>query len=426
MSLTNKLRDSLLKRSGNVLLADFHKLDVPFVLRTDLLSYDIRMFRNAEGTDCGYKYGTINEILGKEGSLKTAMMLRLAAKHLTQNQDSLVYFFNAEASVSEKYLFKALRMNGYNPTDLSESEYPFVIKNTNSINEIQMDLHDLWNTLDEIANEERKKPGNATKPTWQLVPRVMIALDSLAALTNNYDKSGHEDLLKKALKKQDESVTDEHSARVGYHAGLLHILFKSLIHTLNKYGAIFIYTNQYRSNLSAKGPFAKKTVPAHDSATKYWNHSRQEYSPYGSLDKYTMTKNGDKLKIGQPLSIQFSKLRESTISKEVELDYYYETGFDEVASFIDGLVSCDILRKRGADYTFQEDLSYCEELKEQLADKFDSKGKAIKYSIDDLREMFKDAYLEDLLDVHCRKKIAVLMSDIVELEARIIEEDFIL
>ena len=294
----NMIRDTLI--SDSLYTRDLEHLDeleCQDVLSTGMLEFDVNMERNAKTGQCGLKYGKMLELVGQQGTLKTRLCLELVARHL-QKPNSFVIWQDAEQAADHEFFTQVLEDAGVDP-ELAKN---IVVQQVQDINTVIINFKRISDKLQQIEEKERKKPENKGKQSWELVPRVLFVLDSLAGLLSTYDLNSFETKLQKAADKDARDDLDDFSAKVGGHAGELHRMFKYMKLPVKLYGMMFVFTNHFRMDLS---PSMRKYTPAHDACTKYYISTRLITSSYHSDgDRRALSKSrtslGQEYVPGQP------------------------------------------------------------------------------------------------------------------------------
>lgn len=393
----NMLRDCLISDSDYTRdLEHLDELECQDILSTGLLELDVNMERNVQTGRCGFRYGKIIEFVGQQGTLKTRTTLELAARHL-EKPNSFVIWQDSEQAADKEFFTQVLEDAGVDPKLASN----IVVQQVQDINSVLINFKRIRDKLAQIEEKERKKPENKNKQSWELVPRVMFVLDSLAGLLSSYDLNSFEAKLQKAADKDAKEEVDDYSAKVGGHAGELHRLFKYVKLPVKLYGMLFVFTNHYRMDLS---PSMRKYTPAHDACTKYYISSRLVTSAYHSDgDRRALSKTrsslGQEYVPGQPLAIEKAKVRASGSIRSFVLDFYYEGGFDYDVAFVDGLQSAGILQKKGSSFAFVDNDFYTKEETDLLDQLFYNKDNKTIYTKAELTEHFNgDPELKAVLE----------------------------
>lgn len=396
----NALKNALVKDGRRTYdLSTFKKYDIPYVLSTGLLVYDLHLFADKDNRNYGLKYGCLHEILGQEGSLKTTMCMRYVSKHL-QSEDSLAIWLDSEQAATTQYFVKNLEQNGFSKDEIEDLN--LVIEPVETISEVILKVKETVDKMEEIENQVRRLPGNADKESWELVPRVLFVLDSLAALTSHYDLNTFEEAIDKAIKKDDLEVIDEVSPKMGGHAGELHRMFKMLLGPIKRYGMMFVFTNHYRMNL---GYGNKKWNPAHDSTTKYYISSRQDFSKYSQGSDMSREKQSLGLSYvkGIPLTVTLLKLREDNSMKTCSMDYYFNVGFDENKAFLEGLRAAGLLKYKGGKYEIVPSPLYSEEFAGKMDAYVATRKQKVSFDSEQLMELFdKEPWMPAELEMLAR------------------------
>lgn len=383
----NKIRDSLLKGIPKTsTLSSTVADDCDVILRTGLLDLDLNVMTNNDGTNRGFKYGRSYEFVGPQGTLKTRLILEICAKHLLQDENNLVLWQDSEGAFDYKYFSEILELNGV-PRDRWDNILRTRAQDTNRV---LVNMKKLIESFEEEAAAAVKKPENKGKKVWEVVPRVIFVLDSLAALISTEDL----DRLDKALAKIDDGelgADEDPGPKVGAGASEMHRMFKYSLTPFQEYGVMFLFTNHMRADL---GPSRRTTNYAHDIVVRHYISARFATSNYTS-DSERKKRLGEKMSLGQSytagqaLVINKAKIRGPGSFREFTLDYYNDNGFDYDQAWIDGMLTCGLLRNTKGGYGLVDDEILPPEVREELAEVFYDKSKTT-FKDKDLLSFFKD------------------------------------
>jgi hypothetical protein len=188
--------------------------------------------------------------------------------------------------------------------------------------------------IKEIADELESK---GLEP-MDHIPRIVITLDSLGALIGEVNN----DRLEEDWDKGDQ---------MGSFAGEMHKFFQYFLYDLGRLGIMFIFSNHFRDNL---GFGNKKNLAAHDSSVKFYASLRLETKlGYNQALSKAVTRDKISYKAGVPLKIKIFKARTNYVCDgELEVDYYYNHGFDYLGSLLQACRMSSIMSEKAGVYEF--------------------------------------------------------------------------
>jgi len=305
------------------------KFGVPDYISTGLPHWDLYLPHNEERTAYGIPYGRITEFHGENSSFKSTMLLIGGAKNLAKG--GITYSATCEMDYDSKYVKRFIEEEGL---DYKKVEDNWIIQPVKTVKDMFLFMQGIVEPLKELAEQLEAKGMN---PLDNL-PRVAITLDSLGALigdTNN-------DRLDKDWDDGDQ---------MGSFAKEVHNLFKFFLYDIGRLGIAFMFSNHFRDNL---GFGMKKNIPAHDSAVKFYASLRLEQKlGYSKPLAKSVTRDKQEYKAGVPLKIKIYKGRtDFVMSGELEVDYYYNYGFDYIGSLIIACRMTGLLSERAGTYEF--------------------------------------------------------------------------
>lgn len=334
----------------------YEKFGIHRYLSTGLPSWDLHLLHNKDRTQYGIPYGRIVEVHGDTSSCKTTLAMMLAAENSAQG--GLTYWCQSEYDFDREYANKFLREKGLD----EDAEALWAVADPMTIKDLFQVVKGIVEPVRELADKIEAKGGN---PLEQLPP-ILIVVDSIAALSGDEDRS-------RIAKDWDDGN------RTGSHAGEMHQFFKFFLHDFARLGICLFMTNHYRADLG----FGRRTkVPAHESAIRYYASLRSALKR--GYDKANLNKTVSRSKIdyevGFPLETSIYKVRgEYVQSGTLSIPYYHNHGFDYIASLIDACKMTGLTSERSGVYEF-----------DSLGEELDKKYGGKKFSVKELREIFKE------------------------------------
>lgn len=300
------------------------KFGVPDYISTGLPHWDLTLFHNKDRTAYGIPYGRVTEIHGENSSFKSTMLLTCGAKNIAKN--GITYSAVCEMDYDSSYVKKFLMEEGLDPNEVKDN---WVIQPVKTVKEFFQFVKGIIDPLKALADELEAQGKDPLKE----LPRIVITLDSLAALTGEVN---HERI------EEDWDKGDQ----MGSFAGEIHRFFKFFLYDIGRLGIALILSNHFRDNL---GFGMKKNIPAHDSAIKFYASLRME-TKLGYDKGLTSKASRDKMdhKVAVPLNIKIYKARRSNVmSGELSVAYYYNHGFDYIGSLIEAGRMTSLISEKG-------------------------------------------------------------------------------
>lgn len=258
----------------------------------------------------GLPVGRITEISGLEGTGKSLFCGQLIAE--TQKRGGLSVFFDSEFAVDRAY-WTALGINIKN--------VPYVPFTT---------LEELFNSMETCIGEFRKANKNRL---------LTMFVDSVAQAST------------------DGEMESEHG-KDGYNTGKSIIISKAMrkiTGLIAQQRILLVFTNQVRYNMNA-GPFGEKWITPGGKAMSFACSVRLRTANLGKIKK------GDSV-VGMECQAQVIKSRCGPNYRAAKFDVMYDSGIQDLASWVDfmkerGLVSGDghgyvFKRKDGTDIKFK-------------------------------------------------------------------------
>lgn len=257
----------------------------------------------------GFPKGRIVEIYGPESSGKTTLCLNLIAQ--VQKMNGIAAFIDAEHAFSSSWAKKI----GVN------------------VNELLVSQPDCGEEALEIA-ENLIETNNVS----------LIVIDSVAALV-----------------PRAELEKDMGESSMGLQARLISQACRKLTGMINKSGTVVIFINQLRSNI---GGYGNPEVTTGGNALKYYSSVRLD------IRKKEQLKDGENV-IGTKIKVKVVKNKIANPFTECTFDFYFDSGYDKVASVIEEAVKYEILKKGGAGwFTYEnEKIQGLQGMKEFLKEK---------------------------------------------------------
>jgi RecA/RadA recombinase len=326
-------------------------------ISTGMPSLDLHLPHNKDRSKYGLPYGRAIEIHGENSSFKTTTLLSIGAKNLEKG--GITYSATCEMDYDVKYVEKFILEQGLDPKEVEDS---WIIHPVTTVKDFHLFVKGVIDPISAIADELE---GRGINPLEHL-PRVLITLDSLGALQGDANN-----------KRLDEDI--EQGDKMGSFAKEVHDFFQFFLYDFARLGIMFVFTNHYRDNL---GYGNKKNIAAHDSAVKFYTSIRLEQKLGYSQDlAKKVTRDKIEFKRGAPLNIKIHKARtEFVMSGEVNLDYYYNYGFDYIGSLIEAGRMTSLIDESAKVYTINLPES----------DEYYSTLNGKMFGVKDLRKLLKE------------------------------------
>lgn len=277
-------------------------------LSTGLPSWDIRLMHNKDRTEYGFPYGRISEIHGETSSGKTSKALDLIARNVKQGGFS--YYLTSELDYDEEYLYHFVCEE--HGIDYEVAKKRIGIRPIKSISDLHKVVDGILEPIRGLAEEIES---NGKIPNEEL-PDILIVPDSIGAMLSGENRD-----------RIEEDFDD--GDRMGGQAAALHRFFKYFLFDIGRLGIAFIMVNHFRANLQGY----TKRKPASDWALKYYCSLRCGLIARTDSKLGKEKVNKKESKVGFPVDIKIYKIRgEHVLTGKVTLDFYYNYGFDYVAS----------------------------------------------------------------------------------------------
>lgn len=331
----NKIFDStkkvLAKKSIQThdILEHIEAFPVEHCLSTGLASLDLHMFSNHTGTEWGVACGRWSEFAGIEGIGKTLLCHMIAADCMRKK--GIVYWIQSEGEFDAQYA-SAL----YESLGVPKEEQRILVNPARDIEQLYTITDVVIKQLEVVRDAwVAKNPGKSFRKS---APPILFVVDSLAAMVSSIDRNGIEE---KGWEKR---------TRMGSKSSEYHSYFQMTLNKFAELGIAGLGTNHLRANMSEYGP---ETVPAHDSALKYYMSLRMMFTRHPKTNsKYYdfLTKvfayHGKPHTKGYPVKAEVKKIRAvKTEDGIVELPFYNGYGFDPYDCLADAMLLTGILSK---------------------------------------------------------------------------------
>lgn len=242
----------------------------------------------------GLPKGRVMEIHGAPSSGKTTLSLHLSAE--VQRQGGVVAWIDAESCYEQGHADKI---------GVQKDKFLYVD-------------HDSGEKLLDRINALAKAGVD------------LIVVDSVAALVPEKELMGE--------------IGDQH---IALQARMLSQGLRTLTDTIHKSGSTILFINQLRDNINAFG-FAPKSVTPGGKAIPFYSSVRIE------VKKVKDIKDPNGKSIGSILKFRTVKNKVAPPFREVELDFYYELGFDFMSELLKLGEEYGIIKKSGNTYFYGE------------------------------------------------------------------------
>lgn len=310
--------DDLSLALANKLNNSFKDVQIAFILSEEDSPTDLDDFVSTGSTildiaatdriDGGFPVGRISEITGLEGTGKSLMAMHALAN--TQRRGGIAVLIDTENAVDESFLTTIgvdISKLIYCPVDAIEDAFAIIEKLITDIR-----AHD-------VGEEKRL---------------VTIVLDSVAAATT---------------KVEQESDFEKD----GYATTKAIVMSKSLRKITNMIGrerVCLIFTNQLREKLNSV-PFGDKWTTPGGKALPFHASLRLRITSTGQL-KQTVNKISHV--IGIQTDVAVKKTRMAPPHRKVSFPIYFDSGIDDINSWLDHLVKYSVIKKVGGSYSYKE------------------------------------------------------------------------
>lgn len=314
----------------------------------DWVSTGVDMLDIAIGNraDAGLPCGRIVEVYGESAAGKSLLAANLLAT--TQKKGGIAVLIDTEAAVSKEFL-RAIGVN------------------TNNLLYCALDtVEDIFENIANIIATVRKSSKDKL---------VTIVVDSLAGATTkieaaeDYDKTGY--ATSKAL--------------------ILSKAFRKITPLIAKQKILLVFTNQVRAKMNAAA-FSDPNTTSGGKALPFHASVRIKIAAIGKI------KNSDKEVIGVQTKATIIKNRMGPPHRSVEFDIFFESGTDNVGSWLSALKTFDLVTGSKSPYTYKR-----------------SSGEEIKIDKKTLSEIIKKDVNSDLkkelYDLICEKSILKYKSE---------------
>jgi recombination protein RecA len=244
----------------------------------------------------GYPRGRIIEIFGPESSGKTTLALHAIAE--AQKLGGNAAFIDAEHALDPVYA-KNLGVN----------------------------IDDLWVSQPDNGEQAMEITENLVRSGAVDV----IVVDSVAALTPQAEIEG-----------------DMGDAQMGAQARLMSQALRKLTATIGKSRTILIFINQIRMKIGVF--FGNPETTTGGNALKFYSSLRLEVRKTETIE---VSKDTDA--IGNRVRVKVVKNKVAPPFRKTELELMFGKGISAIGSLLDCAVKCDIIKKSGAWYSYNEE-----------------------------------------------------------------------
>ena len=242
----------------------------------------------------GVPRGRIIEIYGPEASGKTSLCLHIIAE--AQKANGVVAFIDAE-----------------NALDLSYAR------------NLNVNINDLWLSQPDYGEQGLEVLDILVRSGGYDV----IIVDSVAALTPRAEIEG-----------------DMGDAHMALQARLMSQALRKLTSSIRQSKTCVIFTNQLRSKIGIM--FGNPETTTGGNALKFYASMRFD------IRRIAAIKDGKDV-TGSRTRVKIVKNKLAPPFKEVEVSIKFGKGIDHVEDIVDLAVGCNIIKKSGAWYTYEED-----------------------------------------------------------------------
>lgn len=311
------------------LLEHVELFPVEHCLSTGIASLDLHMCSNRDGTEWGVPCGRCSEFAGIEGIGKTLLCHMVSADCMRKG--GIVYWIQAEGEFDGDMATQL-----YESLGIPKEEQRILVQNARDIEQLYTITDVVIKQLEQVKAQWMAK--NPNKSFRKAAPPVLFVVDSLAAMVSSIDRNGIEE---KGWEKR---------TRMGSKSSEYHSYFQMILNKFAELGVAFLGTNHLRANMSEYGP---ESVPAHDSALKYYMSLRMMFSRHPKTgSKYydfllkPFSYHGKPHIKGYPVKAEVKKIRAVKVEDGIiELPFYYGYGFDPYDSLVDAIVLTGLLTK---------------------------------------------------------------------------------
>jgi recombination protein RecA len=276
----------------------------------------------------GFPRGRIIEIYGPESSGKTTLALHVVAE--AQKMGGVAAFVDAEHALDPVYA-KNLGVN----------------------------IDDLWISQPDTGEQALEITENLVRSGAVDV----IVVDSVAALTPQAEIEG-----------------DMGDAHMGLQARLMSQALRKLTATIGKSRTILIFINQIRMKIGVM--YGNPETTTGGNALKFYASVRLEVRKTETIEG-----GGDSDAIGNRVRVKVVKNKVAPPFRKVELEIMFGKGVSAMGSILDAAIKYDLIDKKGAWYSYQEDkigqgrdnvVVYLQE-RPELVKEFDTKLRQIMF-----------------------------------------------
>lgn len=253
----------------------------------------------------GIAVGRITELTGLEGSGKSLLGASIMSR--TQKQGGIAVLIDTEIATNKEFL----KAQG---VDLSK----LVVANTDIVEEI-------FESIVHIIEKVRSNPSNANK-------LVTIVVDSVAAASTKREIAAEFD--------KDGYATDK--------ALIISKAMRKITVMLGRQRIALVFTNQLRQKMNAPA-FSDPWTTSGGKAIAFHASTRLRLAQTGKI------KDKDGNVIGVSVKANVIKNRLGPPHREAEFDVYFNRGMDDYSSWLGVMKDNNIIKQKGAWYTYDDD-----------------------------------------------------------------------